>query len=64
MERSRYKKTGMVVISGRNPTVPKFRSVADERLSKALKKAINRETAPPDLEARVRSIFCGTDEAL
>lgn len=45
------------VLTDANSNIPKFRSIADERLSRVMKRAVNRQPVPERLEAAVRSIL-------
>lgn len=57
MKRRLFNSTRIIRLDGTAAEIPKFRSTADERLSEALKRAVNRESAPASLEASVRAIF-------
>jgi len=47
----------VIRISEDGPALPKQRTLADEKLSQALKRAVNSVAVPPGLEGTVRSMI-------
>ncbi|QQS39993.1 MAG: hypothetical protein IPM63_11535 [Acidobacteriota bacterium] len=57
MGREHSRRQCTVLHAGRDSNIPKFRSVADERLSRAMKRAFDSQEVPSRLTTSVMAIF-------